>query len=666
MAAVCQKCGVTGYADLLIFCNICKTSAEHQYCLDEMADFGVVIHWACQQCKPRRFASNNKLNIDERKNARLLNHQLAPVSDVVDPCVRKQYQRIPSGVQSAQGVTWLGDITNGQEDMVLDAPNVAKGKTYSKESIGFSQKEKENKSGLLWKGDNDKKLKMNRKRLILQEEKQSSEYARDISNPLSLQTKFGFDKDKNMYRTRNIESSHHHKQLPKYNVHFVDEKPKRKRRRLILDEEDQSDDEAHISLLDKNDDTGDHQQPNKHPSTSEDYAQKATTRLTAQIIVPNEVMCRVQFSSVKTLNIQPIVQVENHDARLSMSCYSESVNWPHYFPVQPISQCIWRGCFMICNKEYGPLTAHFSTTACEKVWHVSKTLPTVVNLIKLPRLEAWPKGFETSPPSDDNIALFFFPFDMEYKWLHGLFDQLLEEVIDNDLVLKFVLEEAELLIFPSVILPKDSHRFQGQYYLWGVFKARQVVSCKVMEDEQDQQVSEYIDEGKVETCKDRLFFDVVESSRIAKERKEVEINEDSSTCDKMSKRNAVSSNGSFSSQISEGSTFLVSAGSQIPFDPRLVESSSREKKGSRQLAQDCFLREGETLEETGGEQLEVSDHSQVTEDSYAHDQELEVGRKDDDAGSDGCLNLFPVRVEDLGFISRAKYCKELNLDLGLS
>lgn len=34
-------------------------------------------------------------------------------------------------------------------------------------------------------------------------------------------------------------------------------------------------------------------------------------------------------------------------------------------------------------------------------------------------------------------------------------DQLLEEVINHAVVLKVLLEEAEMLVFPSVLLPKD-------------------------------------------------------------------------------------------------------------------------------------------------------------------------------------------------------------------
>uniref|UniRef100_A0A2P2QZJ8 AIPP2-like SPOC-like domain-containing protein n=1 Tax=Rhizophora mucronata TaxID=61149 RepID=A0A2P2QZJ8_RHIMU len=39
--------------------------------------------------------------------------------------------------------------------------------------------------------------------------------------------------------------------------------------------------------------------------------------------------------------------------------------------------------------------------------------------------------------------------------------------------IKAVLEDAELLIFTSTILPIDYWRFQAKFYLWGVFKGKQ-------------------------------------------------------------------------------------------------------------------------------------------------------------------------------------------------
>ncbi|KQK03971.2 uncharacterized protein LOC112270935 [Brachypodium distachyon] len=133
----------------------------------------------------------------------------------------------------------------------------------------------------------------------------------------------------------------------------------------------------------------------------------------------------------------------------------------------PIDEPIWSGVFKTDNKEYVPLAAHLSVKHCEKVWKISRSLQPKVEVTKLSRLEAWPKSFETSRPTDDNIALYFLPQELRQD---AHLDQLVQEVIENDMVLRAVVGEAEMLIFPSVLLPERHQTFKGKHYLWAVFK----------------------------------------------------------------------------------------------------------------------------------------------------------------------------------------------------
>lgn len=136
----------------------------------------------------------------------------------------------------------------------------------------------------------------------------------------------------------------------------------------------------------------------------------------------------------------------------------------------PIDQHIWSGNIKTCSKEHVSLAAHLSTKYCERVSKLSRSLQPVLRVTKLSRLEAWPKSFETSGPTDDNVALYFFPDKMRQD---ADLDQLVKEVVENDMVLRGVVDEAELLIFPSVLLPEQYQTFQGKTYLWGVFRPRQ-------------------------------------------------------------------------------------------------------------------------------------------------------------------------------------------------
>lgn len=70
-----------------------------------------------------------------------------------------------------------------------------------------------------------------------------------------------------------------------------------------------------------------------------------------------------------------------------------------------------RGWFKICGRCYGPLIAHLSPKACEKAWNATRSLSQIIPLSIVSRSQAWPRNFKSSPPTDDHIALFFFPPD---------------------------------------------------------------------------------------------------------------------------------------------------------------------------------------------------------------------------------------------------------------
>ncbi|MCE5166429.1 hypothetical protein HAX54_019293 [Datura stramonium] len=80
----------------------------------------------------------------------------------------------------------------------------------------------------------------------------------------------------------------------------------------------------------------------------------------------------------------------------------------------PVYDPIWRGGFNIWNEKYkiiDGLAAHLSAKACQRVWEEAKLFSPFLHFEMLPQSDIWPKSFYTSEPSDDNIALFFFPSD---------------------------------------------------------------------------------------------------------------------------------------------------------------------------------------------------------------------------------------------------------------
>ncbi|KAL4182810.1 hypothetical protein AMTRI_Chr11g95000 [Amborella trichopoda] len=100
-----------------------------------------------------------------------------------------------------------------------------------------------------------------------------------------------------------------------------------------------------------------------------------------------------------------------------------------YVPAQPIIDSIWRGEFETGNKIYGMFVAHPSNKAISRVHEGARKLPATLHVQKLPRCEVWPQRFQTLPPNDEDIGLYFFPEMDEsgryYIW--GIFRQVTQK-----------------------------------------------------------------------------------------------------------------------------------------------------------------------------------------------------------------------------------------------
>ncbi|XP_019175147.1 PREDICTED: uncharacterized protein LOC109170474 isoform X2 [Ipomoea nil] len=147
-------------------------------------------------------------------------------------------------------------------------------------------------------------------------------------------------------------------------------------------------------------------------------------------------------------------------------------------PALPVIDNIWKGSFKICNKDYDifdglGVVAHLSAKACEKAYKEANSLPSMLQLEMLPKSVVWPKSFLTSEPSDENIALYFFPADTKCE---SKFDSLVEIMMREEVAMKAVFKNAELLIFTSEEVPLLYWRLKGKYYLWGVFRGRKLSS----------------------------------------------------------------------------------------------------------------------------------------------------------------------------------------------
>ncbi|KAH7430042.1 hypothetical protein KP509_09G080200 [Ceratopteris richardii] len=146
--------------------------------------------------------------------------------------------------------------------------------------------------------------------------------------------------------------------------------------------------------------------------------------------------------------------------------------------VYPEAQIVWQGIFDVTSTAgtqvnfYG-LQAHPSNCALPKVREVARQLQPSLPLKELPRgseHNSWPLHFQKVAPNSDNIALYFFASDKESYVQY--YKPLVDRLIKFDLTLKGFIEDVELLIFPSSLLPLGSQCWNNFMFLWAVFRAR--------------------------------------------------------------------------------------------------------------------------------------------------------------------------------------------------
>ncbi|KFK29538.1 hypothetical protein AALP_AA7G147200 [Arabis alpina] len=161
------------------------------------------------------------------------------------------------------------------------------------------------------------------------------------------------------------------------------------------------------------------------------------------------------------------------------------------YRVQPRRTPIWRGSISLKKGNIGGLVAHLSTIACHRAYATANSLHTCLSAEMFPRLEIWPKSFmRNGGPKDESIALYFVPSsgsienESESEEGEGAivdpqqiddrknFDSLVLEMKNNDLAMRCILDNAELLLFTSYMLPIHYWSSSSTEYLWGVFMSK--------------------------------------------------------------------------------------------------------------------------------------------------------------------------------------------------
>ncbi|KVI03076.1 Zinc finger, FYVE/PHD-type [Cynara cardunculus var. scolymus] len=417
---VCQTCGDEGYTNAFVYCVKCLDFVIHRYCLNVMpTTFNERVLWYCEHCKP---TVGNQVTSPEVRSSRSQKEEAASSGQVKSTNHKKKQKErdIASIIAGTVVVNCQESTTEPEAECILptDSLKEASMKLNSRHKRITSSKPGKRKK-IAARLDAKKKEHKLRSGLKTETQKACTKMADSVKH----------SKNRIHHTASNLKNN-------KGVVDSLDEQthesrpsqPPRGHKKLSSDSP---------SMKEESDKTTNH----------ECQAEKANKLQTKQDIVFN---------------------------------LSQSADFENNVPCgQPIIDPVWRGSFSILDRDYDlfeGFVAHLSTKACDKVYKEANMLPSLLQLEMHPKTVLWPKSFQECEPSDVNIALYFFPGDQINE---KDFDHLVIDMMDKGLAMRAMATNAELLIFTSRVLPQLFSRFQGKYYLWGVFKAKKNGSSSV-------------------------------------------------------------------------------------------------------------------------------------------------------------------------------------------
>uniref|UniRef100_A0A0D3HRQ0 Zinc finger PHD-type domain-containing protein n=1 Tax=Oryza barthii TaxID=65489 RepID=A0A0D3HRQ0_9ORYZ len=377
------------------------------------------------------------------------------------------------------------------------------------------------------------------------------------------------------------------------------------------------------------------------------------------------------------------VDAKDHHLQSRMAFASDFTKHQYYIYSQPMGEPAWSGIFMTDSNVPIMLAAHLSTKACQRVSEFARSLQPVVEVIKLPRLKAWPERWDKSGPTDDSIGLFFFPHSMRPN---EELDKLVKEVIESDVVLKAVLGTVELLIFPSILLPEQYHEFQGKYYLWGVCKARKhnpdtavlveeqcglVSASEEGSSDKESYVMKHVEdrlpadcnpearEGDIKTALGEGLGDKPHEPGVADQKED---EQDFTSLPRRNDQNAT--NPPIDSLPSATRLFgFVTARSERC--QQLIQEMVKEGALLFSVPEDMTINRSTISKSNGVGAAQAPDSGcQHVQERCEPIEFVPIDHNDPDSASEACLDLFPVRHEQIGLTSQVDV-KEVELDLSL-
>ncbi|XP_073032602.1 PHD finger-containing protein 1-like [Primulina eburnea] len=443
METICLQCGNKGYDNAFVFCVRCVAFAVHRYCLDVVPeDFDEFVHWVCDDCEAER--QNRKVasrkNFEKDGNVTIENKE--HVSEdfprhLYNPCtkfdlIECQKASNESSFEEFRGLNNEENEKTKQNSQQLEQVEDGHNKTQPNKLLDFIPL----------------KANMKRKRSKVNKSTMKKIYSNSSKKPFVECENIDHHKPFKLASDDQIASEVKEKKIselgmmenPVLSCNISSKSSKKKKKTLLspetnLEEQNQENDGVEF--------------------------------------VNHCVGMKMEGGIICT----SIGHKENGGLEVGKEFPKDTNMLECSTCAEPIFTPIWSGTFNLSGKRHDildGLKGHVSSKACQKVYEEISLFQQDLHLKMLPHSNVWPKRFELSDPSEEDIAVFFFPS----KISEPAYDQLVDEMRDKELALKGVVQNAEILIFTSMVLPLLYWRFDEKYYLWGVFRAKQLPSIE--------------------------------------------------------------------------------------------------------------------------------------------------------------------------------------------
>ncbi|KAI3513342.1 hypothetical protein L1887_20673 [Cichorium endivia] len=149
-----------------------------------------------------------------------------------------------------------------------------------------------------------------------------------------------------------------------------------------------------------------------------------------------------------------------------------------YYTSIPTFHSYWKGSFYLLNeheKMNCAFKAHPPSTVHNKVYETLKKMPENMYFELVPIYQVWEDICRGYCPDKNDIGLYFFP---RFKNSYDKCTSLMEFLWSQNMVMKTYVDGVELLVLSSRFLQLDSQKFEGSYFLWGLFRKKMVQKSK--------------------------------------------------------------------------------------------------------------------------------------------------------------------------------------------